>query len=657
MKKTPTKILSFLLPGVALLTGACANMGIPSGGPRDEEPPVLVSATPPMGAVNVKSKRITLTFNEYINLKDAFQKVVTSPPTGAAPKISFLGKRVFLDFDSLAPNTTYTIDFADAIEDNNESNPLQGFAYTFSTGDHIDTLRIAGRVLSARNLEPQQGMIVGVHANLNDSAFSTIPLLRMAKTDDRGQFNIRGLAPGKYRVFALDDRDNDYKYSSPEEDIAFYDVIVSPTARNISTTDTLYNSATGKIDTISERIRTQYLPNDILLRSFNSEKRQQYLVKAERPDSSKVFFKFNTRTTQLPKLQPIGFPPSVSMGVVETRPGLDSIICWLPPALVSTDSLQVAATYERTDSTGRLSLFTDTLRLFYKREPVKKKQGKRVRRLTAADSIARITSALHVTSSNTQEVNLPVYLESSTPVKTFRREMVHLLQLEDSVYRKVSSEPVIEHIDSLSPRHFKITYPWKYGGKYRLEVDSLAFIDIYDKPSLPLTHDFNVKEEKEYCSITFNIFGLSPGMPAFVELLNNGDAVVATAEVKNSRAYFPFLAPGRYYARIIEDNNGNGTYDTGDYDKGVQPELAYYYPKAFNLKKNWDKQENWNVFDIAVDMMKPAAVTRNKPATRKRSANNDNDTLEEDEDELFDPTRNPFDPNDRGRRRTTVGSY
>lgn len=138
---------------------------------------------------------MTLTFDELINVKDAFSKVVVSPTSKSTPRVSSQGRRVTIEFDSLAPNTTYTVDFADAIEDNNEGNQLQGFTYSFSTGPELDSLRISGRVFSARNLEPQQSMIVGVHSNLADSAFSTTRLLRVAKTDDRGQFTIRGLAP------------------------------------------------------------------------------------------------------------------------------------------------------------------------------------------------------------------------------------------------------------------------------------------------------------------------------------------------------------------------------------------------------------------------------------------------------------------------------
>ena len=139
----------------------CANIGTPSGGPRDEDPPRLVRAVPAEGTLDVSKPEIALTFNELVNVKDAFESVVVSP-AGRPPRVSTQGRRVIVRFDSLAANTTYTIDFGDAIEDNNEGNKLQNFAYTFSTGPVLDSLRISGRVLGSRDLEPRPGILVGI---------------------------------------------------------------------------------------------------------------------------------------------------------------------------------------------------------------------------------------------------------------------------------------------------------------------------------------------------------------------------------------------------------------------------------------------------------------------------------------------------------------
>ncbi|MDE6718135.1 MAG: Ig-like domain-containing protein [Muribaculaceae bacterium] len=661
------KISLYLLPltiAAALLwiMGACANIGNPSGGPRDEDPPIFVSADPAPGSLNVHKTRMTLTFNEIVNVKDAFSKVVVSPVGKSVPKVMSLGKRVTVTFDSLDANTTYTLDFADAIEDNNEANKLQGFSYTFSTGPELDSLRISGMVLDARTLEPQQEMLVGVTRNEADSAFTKLQLLRVAKTDDRGRFTIRGLKEGSYRVYALGDKDNDYMYANPEEDIAFYDFVVSPTAERVGAVDTIRNSKTGEIDSIVDRMRTRFLPNDILLRSFNSLKRSQYLDKYERTDSNRFFFKFNTLSDTLPVLDVLGYPGIMSEAVLERNARNDSLVYWLPPRIVGVDSLRVEARYFRTDSTSSLSMHTDTLNLFMNRKTTakasalkKKKEEKKDPRQAMLDSLKALTLDITPLTSSTHEVYQPVRIQFATPLERLRTDRFHLETMVDTVWRPVGNQPVLTQVDSLSPRDFKIEYDWKLGEKYRLRADTLAAVGIYGTVSAPFTHEFTVKKKDEYCSLKLNLSGLDPQIPAFVELLNGSDAIVRTERVVNNSVWFRWLTPGKYYARVIEDYNGNGLFDTGDYDLLLQPDLAYYYPKAFNVKKNWDKEESWNVFETAIDLQKPNAIKKNKPAADKRNSNRKNSEEEDEEDDYFDPMANPFDPNSNRRRNNNAG--
>lgn len=217
-----------LAVAVAFVIAACASMGRPEGGPRDETPPVYVRSNPAPGSTNVNMDRFTITFDENVQIKDAMNKVVVSPPQKSIPKISAVGRNVRIEMvDTLLPNTTYTIDFTDAISDLNESNELDGFAFDFSTGPTLDSLCISGMVFEAETLEPAQGMLVGVHSNLSDTAISTMPFDRITKTNQLGQFTVRNLKPGTYRIFALNDVNRDNKWDRTE-DVAFYDVTVSP---------------------------------------------------------------------------------------------------------------------------------------------------------------------------------------------------------------------------------------------------------------------------------------------------------------------------------------------------------------------------------------------------------------------------------------------
>lgn len=653
------------LLGAALLA-SCASRGNPSGGPRDEEPPRFVRANPAPGSVNVTRDRIDIEFDEIVNVKDAFSKVVVSPVSKSVPRVSSLGKRVSVQFtDTLLPNTTYTVDFANAIEDNNEGNKLQGFTYSFSTGPQIDTLQISGMVLSADGLEPQQGMLVGIHSNLSDTAFATLPLERIAKTDDRGRFSIKGVAPGTYRIFALADVDNDYKRANPEEAMAFYDFTVSPTAERVEATDTVFDLATGAVDTVISRQRTRFLPNDILLRSFESDYKTQFLQNYQRVDSTKVKMIFNAPSDSLPRLDIVDMPGYKDWWVLESSERNDTLTYWmLPPTLVATDSLRMAVTYLRTDSTRNLSAVTDTLKFFTERPkaPKKKKEKKKDKdEEEQADTVApKIPPlGLQMVTGTTQEVYLPLVMEFATPLSRLDTAALHLEVMVDSVWGPVPKEwsPQLEH--PYNPRRFKIEYPWEYSSQYRLRIDSLAATGIYGLQTDPLEHSFKTKGEEDYCTLSFTITNFVDSVPAFVELLSASDAPVRREKVEGGVVRFPYLAPGKYYARIFEDFDGDGRYTTGNFDSLRQPDAAYYYPKVVNIKKNWEKSETWNVFETAIDLMKPDAVKKNKPETdkRNRKRNDQNTGDEEEEDDYFDPTRNPFDPNDRGRRRGTAGSY
>ena len=186
---------------------ACANPGSgPDGGPYDETPPRIVEMRPALGQINAKQKKVEIAFDEYIKVENAVEKVIVSPPQIEVPEIKVLGKRISINLsDTLKPATTYTIDFSDAITDVTEGNPLGNFTYYFSTGEQLDTMEVAGHVLNAADLEPVKGILVGLHSDSTDSVFNTKPFERVARTNGDGRFSIKGVAPGKYRIYALQD--------------------------------------------------------------------------------------------------------------------------------------------------------------------------------------------------------------------------------------------------------------------------------------------------------------------------------------------------------------------------------------------------------------------------------------------------------------------
>ncbi len=633
MKRLKNRNLHYLgLSAIIAVLTACASIGRPQGGPRDTTPPEFTHSNPTPGATNVKTTRLDVYFNENIQLDEPSNKIIVSPAQKSMPSITSQGRRVTVELrDTLIPNTTYTIDFADAVNDLNEKNILDGFAIDFSTGDSIDTLRISGMVLEARTLEPAQGILVGVYSNLADSAITTLPMERVARTNQLGQFTLRNLKPGQYRIFAVEDanRDNHWDRS---ENIAFYDTTVSPSVEAIEVTDTLRSAM--NLDSLVTRNGVRYLPNDILLTWFNEDYRPQYLKDYKRTDRHRVIINFAAPSDTMPVMTLIDGPLKGSTladhSIIKRSIARDSIEYWITDStLIARDSMLIAATYLRTDTLDNLTWGTDTLKFNF-REP-KSSEKKKKKKDKDADSIPEITFiGFNSRSSSTQDINKPIYFESTEPVAEFDTTAVHLQQLIDTIWTPVTGAPMIE-VDSIDPLKFTYEYKWEPGTNYRLSVDSAAITGIYGHWNKPILQEIKVRKTEEYGNLFFRIGDTDS--TAFVELLGKNDSPVATAPVIDGLASFLLLRPGTYYARLILDSNGNGKWDTGNLSGKIQPEEVFYYPRKVNLKANWDIEQSWNIYDTPVDTQKPLEIKKNKPKLKGQDTGYGTN---EEEDEYYD---------------------
>lgn len=242
-------VIRYVLHGMAVLVGvlsvkSCANIASPTGGAYDEQPPRMIRSNPGTNALNVARRTLEIEFDENIKVEKPTEKIIITPPQTLQPIIKATGRKVVVEFeDEMVPNSTYTINFTDAIVDNNEGNPLENFSFSFSTGDRLDTLMVSGKLLAAENLEPMPGIYIGLHTDLNDTALTKVPFPRIGRTDSRGNFSVRGIAPGKYRIYALDDKNRDYKYDNPQEAIAFLDSIIIPSSIPALRQDTIFKDS------------------------------------------------------------------------------------------------------------------------------------------------------------------------------------------------------------------------------------------------------------------------------------------------------------------------------------------------------------------------------------------------------------------------------
>lgn len=623
---------------------SCANIGNPSGGPIDKTPPIFMRSNPTPNAVNVKDRKIEIFFDEIVTLKDPSTKIIVSPAQTEMPRMSALGRKVTVELvDSLLPNTTYTIDFSNSIQDNNEGNAIDNFAFAFSTGSVIDSMRVSGYVLDSRTLEPMQSVVVGLQSNLADSAFHKEKLQRVALTNDRGQFTIRNVSPGSYHIFALKDLDRDYKFGNPTEDIAFLDSIIVPSIGSREAADTVYNDL-NEIDTIMRATRPAYFPNDILLSMFNEDRKSQYLANNLRVDSTRISLIFAAASDTLPSLSIVGRNDVPDQWyTLERSQTNDTLTYWIrPPHLVSADTLMVATTYLRTDTASNLSWGTDTLKFTFQRQKAKKKKKNE-----ETDSLEQIRfMELHPLANGTQEVYAPLLLQTGTPIERYSREAFHLQRKlqNDTTFYPAEIKSIALRDSTLSRRDLMLKVDWEPGAAYTLAVDSLAMTDIYGLRTKPLKVDFNVRKMEEYGNIVFNIPAVRDS--AIVELLDGTEKIVLRAPVKSHRAELLNLLPGKYYARLFIDRNGNGKYDTGNYDMHLQPEETVYYPGAINLKKNWDVEQTWDIYATPIDKQKPEAIKKNKPERKKwEKVNTEKTETDEDEENGFSDFSNPNDPN------------
>ncbi|MDD4515281.1 Ig-like domain-containing protein [Massilibacteroides sp.] len=609
MKYSNIRYCLLALP-LCLLFYSCANIASPNGGPYDETPPKMISSMPELNQTNFKGNKIELVFDELIQVEQPSENVIITPPQLVMPVIRPTGNRILVELkDSLKENTTYTIDFTNSVADNNEKNVLENFTFAFSTGDVIDTLEVSGILLNAADLEPMPGIIVGIHNNLEDSAFVKTPFLRTSKTNDKGRFTIRNLSEGTYRIFALNDANRDFKFDQPGEEIAFNDSTFSPTFEFSTRQDTIWKD-TLTVDTVLVVPYTHFLPDDIELFLFKENFERQYLQKTERPQEHLGVLTFNAPLDTIPVPVPLDFTPSDSAWYyVQTMDDQAVINYWITdPSLLIKDTLSFELTYPKSDSLNVLQAQTDTLQFVMRRRANERKKKD--------DEEAKpLALGMNIYAPSSMDIFDTIHVEFTEPVFDVSSEYFVLDQMKDSVWMPVEFDFFQDTTNSLA---YYIRRKWNYDEEYRLEVDSAQIKSVYSKWNDPFSAKFRIKKKEDYGNLYVNIQGLNS--PGFVELLNSTDAPVRKAMVKDGGVLFMDLKPDKYYARLIVDVNGNGEWDTGNYAEKLQPEKVYYYPKLFDVMQNWDVEETWDVLSTPVVRQKPMEITKNKPkeVTKKK---------------------------------------
>jgi hypothetical protein len=541
IRKLKYPLFGFALLLMAFLGQRCANAVAPTGGPKDTTPPVVVGSVPENHSTNFIGKKIEITFDEYITLDNAKQKVMISPPMKEKPDIRLKNKTVVVKFkEPLAENTTYTINFGESIKDLHEGNLFKDYVYSFSTGDHIDTLYIAGKLLYASNKKPVEDAYVSLYSadrdNLDSLPMSTIPNY-ITKTDKEGHFHLNGLADKQYLIFALKDANANLYFDLPNEEVAFLNKLVSPTD---STT------------------------KDLTLFMFSEVDSTQVLLEKKLVEEGLLRFVFRHPAKDAVIMTPETLPDTFNLVTMHSKE-YDTVWWYFTPNV--KDSLWVQVKYDTTiNDSSRYSLkFKD------KNTRIKKKEK------------------LKVTSNTIIKGGLKpgddFILSFSEPVVRYQPNDSSLFKRDTLVtYGGLTFEPADEY-----GMKYRLVYPVKADTNYHIEIPDSVFFGIRGRTHDAIKADFHVLSDDEFGNIYITVAPPEGIMQVVVQLTDDKGKVLKEEIIKREQeVMFEYLAPAKYKLSAILDSDGNGKWSTGKYHRRTLSETIVEYKDELDLKAGWD---------------------------------------------------------------------
>ena len=565
---------------VAILNQHCANAVAPTGGPKDTTPPVVVETVPKNNGTNFIGKKIEITFDEFITLENASQNVMISPPMSEKPDIKLKNKTVIVKFkEDLAPNTTYTINFGATIKDLHEGNPFNDYVYSFSTGDHIDTLSIAGKLLNAEDKKPIEGAFVGLYAadrdNLDSLPMTTAPNY-ITKTDKEGNFRLNGLANKQYLVFALKDANANFYFDLPNESVAFLDSLVPASYPQKAQTppvmdSTLTDSLTMQVDSVvfETKTTTKFDQNafKLTLEMFTEVDSTQVLLEKKLVEEGLLRFVFRHPAKDAVIMTPEMLPDTFNLFTTHSV-AHDTIWWYFTPNV--KDSLWVQVKYD--------TLINDSSRY-----SLKFKETKANRRLKREPEKLKVSTNLIGRDGLIQGDTLT--LKFSEPIVRYAMRDSAIFKCDTLVYYDtIAFKPADEQ-----GLKYRMITPFSVDSSYSIEIPDSVFFGIRNRTNDVIKLDFHVLKDDEYGNIYITVVPPKGMKQVVVQLLNESEKVLKEQIItKKEEVMFDYLMPAKYKLRAILDADGNGKWSTGNYHRHSLPETVVDYKAPLELKAGWD---------------------------------------------------------------------
>lgn len=596
LKENIFKILTvILIVFYTLHASSCASTRIaPSGGPKDTIPPVIVAMYPDSNTLNFPTNKgkIDIEFNEYIQIKDGNKNILLSPPQKKNIKTRLKGKSLIAEFqEPLDSNTTYCINFGGAIVDNNEGNVLQGYTYTFSTGNTIDSMMLSGTVVDYQTLFPIENATVALYLAPSDSCVINDLPNAVARTDKWGYFTVRNIKPLPYAIFAFSDENNNNKYDQGSEKIAFLDTLITPT--EVMREDSPQLGYYDMLDTAKCLSR----PSEFDIYLFPEKPARQYIKEYKRVSKRGNYISFNAPNVKIDSLSIKGIRDEQI--IKQFNKTYDSLSFWINEGGKLADTLLLGIKYHKTDSTGNLSPAVENLKLI---APIDKSKGKK---REERDPNAPREDLLKIDIK--ADANI---VEQKGITLTFAEPLV-VANLDTIVFTSTNPKQITSNVeytftqDSIEINKYTVTpvEPFAKGNDYKFYIPTAAFRDINGFTNDSTVVKVSLPTDDNLSSITLNISNVH--MRYIVELINDTRNTVYREYIinKDETLLFPYLKQGKYSIRITEDKNSNTLMDTGDLLKRLQPEkvLLYKLPDGgdiINLPAKTDIEQNIDLSEM-----------------------------------------------------------
>lgn len=536
-----------------ILFSACAKVVAPTGGGKDVTPPTVVKMSPDHHSLNVNSKTIKISFNEYVELNNPIDNILVSPPFANPLKYSISRKSLILTLpDSLLPNTTYNFLFSNCIKDYTEGNTIPLLHYSFATGDSIDNFCYEGKILNAETLEQEADMLVFLYKNNIDS----LPLSKrpdyLTKSQKNGDFKFENIAEGSYKIFALKDINANLLFDLPNEKIAFQN-------------ETILSYLNDTSSVVSHADST----NIPLLFSFVEKDTTQALFKYTNPKIGEYHFPYKNSFDNFQEYLYLSEPKDYFKIINPTQ---DTVSFYFKENI--GDSLRFVFQSDELRDTILLKPFKEA-----------KKQGRGASKVDEKGLTVKFANLGELYSSPVLSFSFPIQ-----PVDSFPATIVKKM--------KSGNDTVLQyfHVDNYPA--FSIPLPFNYEEKnvYSILIRDSLFYNYFGLTNDSLALNFTVKSKKDYGNIIMN-YTFPETKTQFIAILMNGNgAIVQKHFLKESQqVVYSHLTPGTYKIKVIFDDNGNGKWDSGNYRKKMQPEKVLFFKDAITVREFWDIEEEFNL--------------------------------------------------------------